>query len=592
MHLHTPGSADYHDTNASLLDILRRAEARGADIIALTDHNTVRGIELLRNEIESLELLESLDRITQDEQAMLNEYRRLLDQITVLPGFEFTATFGFHILAIFPEQTTIRHLEHTLLELNIPADQLDQGSSEVGATSDVLTAYEVLHDAGALVIPAHVNSTHGVAMQRLPFGGQTRIAWTQDTHIDALEATDFENTSRRSTSKFFNGSKPDYPRRMHIIQGSDAHRLTRNPDNQREFGVCDRMTEVQLKSPTFEELTNLFRSENFNRVRPYRPSKDPYDFVRTARTEGESIIQAFHEQPGKRRGRLNPVVRDVVALANSHGGTVFVGLSANSDDPVLGVKDAATVVQHIREDIARHITPPISATIDIASTAGKQVIVVAVSDGPDKPYAVAPGNIFIRHEGETTLALRDEIVDLVKTGLGKSWSTEADQSRTEEPFTFTPGAASRGSKSFADNGKQSAQPAKTESMIPEEPPAQEQSIPRTGVEIVESVERDGVTYHSMRDLRNMKIVHNVSRDSARKLWRYAILQKEQHPCKPSDVVWQNGHGFWKAYKPRGAAVRFNLVQRDGNDLRVFYGVTEDGLDSVWRETIPEKYLVS
>ena len=43
LHLHTPASLDYHDPHASYLEILRRAEYRGLDIIAFTDHNTVGG---------------------------------------------------------------------------------------------------------------------------------------------------------------------------------------------------------------------------------------------------------------------------------------------------------------------------------------------------------------------------------------------------------------------------------------------------------------------------------------------------------------------------------------------------------------------
>ena len=136
----------------------------------------------------------------------------------MLPGFEFTATFGFHILGIFPETTPVRVIEHMLLNLNVPAEKLDQGATECGATSDVLTAYRLIDEAGGLAIAAHVNSSHGVAMRGLDFGGQTKIAYTQDAHLHALEVTDLDSKSKRSTATFFNGTKPEYPRRMHCIQ--------------------------------------------------------------------------------------------------------------------------------------------------------------------------------------------------------------------------------------------------------------------------------------------------------------------------------------------------------------------------------------
>ncbi|MGI9252405.1 MAG: PHP domain-containing protein, partial [Thermomicrobiales bacterium] len=250
LHLHTPASVDFQDPRATPLDILRRAEEAGLDVIAFTDHNSVRGFADMWREIEDLELLEFLKRLHPAEEGRLTEYRRLLRQILVLPGFEFTATFGFHILAIFPEGTSVRLMEHLLLLLGVPEDRF--GSGEVGATSDVLRVYEVLAEHGALVIGAHVNSSHGVAMQGLKFGGQTKIAYTQDEHLHALEVTDLGiGAHRRSTARFFNGTKQEYPRRMHCIQGSDAHRLTRDLEREASLGIGDRATEVLLPEVSF-----------------------------------------------------------------------------------------------------------------------------------------------------------------------------------------------------------------------------------------------------------------------------------------------------------------------------------------------------
>ncbi|HUV29033.1 MAG TPA: PHP domain-containing protein, partial [Anaerolineales bacterium] len=115
LHLHTPASVDYQEQGVTYLEILQRAEARGLDIIAFTDHNTIAGYRQMRESVEQLEFLEASNRLTADEQLKLNEYRRLFKKILVLPGFEFTATFGFHILGIFPETKPLRDIEHILL---------------------------------------------------------------------------------------------------------------------------------------------------------------------------------------------------------------------------------------------------------------------------------------------------------------------------------------------------------------------------------------------------------------------------------------------------------------------------------------------
>ena len=245
-HVHTAASSDYQQPEVTYLDILQRAETRGLDIIAFTDHNTVAGYRRMQEEINQLEMLEKLNRLLPEERNRLNEYRRLTNKILVLPGFEFSATFGFHVLGIFPPQKPVREVEHLLLNLNIPASQLDEGSATVGATMDVLTAYHLINQAGGLVIAAHANSSNGVAMRGFSFGGQTKIAYTQDANLHALEVTDLEIKGPRSTAAFFNGTKPEYPRRMHCIQGSDSHRLAQDPVRKNNLGIGDRSTDVFL----------------------------------------------------------------------------------------------------------------------------------------------------------------------------------------------------------------------------------------------------------------------------------------------------------------------------------------------------------
>jgi hypothetical protein len=111
--------------------------------------------------------------------------------------------------------------------------------------------------------------------------------------------------------------------------------------------------------------------------------------------------------------------------------------------------------------------------------------------------------------------------------------------------------------------------------------------PGTGVQILETVERKGSFYHTMQDLRNGNIVRNVTRSSARKLWRYAITEQESNPPREQDINWQGNLGVWKSSK-RAGKVRYDLVQRmpDGR-LQVYYGVTEDGVDGAWRVFLEE-----
>jgi hypothetical protein len=561
LHLHTPASADYQQPDVSYLQILQRAEARGLHMIAFTDHNTCAGYRHMQEEIRQLELLEKLNRLVPEEQSRLTEYRRLLKKILVFPGFEFTATFGFHILAIFPPEKSVREIEYLLLSLNIPAETLDDGSANVGASADVLTAYRVINEAGGLVIAAHANSSNGVAMRGFPMGGQTKIAYTQDPHLHALEVTDLEQRGGHTTAAFFTGTKPEYPRRMHCIQGSDAHRLTADTQRKKVLGLGDRTTDVSLPEVSFHALLELFLSNDFALTRPHRQQAEPaFDFVRSAREEGENIVQSFHESASVRGGKLYSILADICAFGNANGGSLYIGLSGDSTQPVAGVSNPAQVSAQLEKDISERITPPLRVTVDIHDAESKKILRVLVPRGDDPPYVVDDYKVYVRNEAETELAVRDEIVNLVRRGLG--------QSQLQVPAS-------------APRLEAAAVPAPVPTVV--QPASSVTEPPRTGVEVVAVDERDGLMYYTLKDLRNNNVVKNVTHVSARRLWHYAIKQYAKLPVDLSQVViqWEGELGLLRRYK-EGKNFRYDFVQHLPEGNRFYYGVTEDGIHGMWK----------
>jgi hypothetical protein len=564
LHIHTSASSDFQEPDVSFLDLLHRCEARGLDIAAITDHNTVAGYRRIQEEIQKLELLEGLGRINEEERRRLAEYRRLFARILVLPGIEFTATFGFHILGIFPPSKPVREIEHLLLSLRVPSDLIDAGSSTVGATSDVLTAYRLINEAGGLVIAAHANSTNGVAMRGFTFGGQTKIAYTQDPNLHALEVTDLDGRGGRSTAAFFNGTKPEYPRRMHCVQGSDAHRLRTDPANKKNLGVGDRTTEVLLPEVSFDALKDLFLSNDFARTRPHwpaleAPSAASFDFIRQALEEGPTIVQDFHDGMTARGGKLYAVIADVCALANTNGGTLYIGVASDPAKPPVGVPNPETAVKQLRKEISSKISPALECQVDIQETQGKKIIRVLVPRGEDPPYAVDDNKIYVRQEAETALAVRDEIVQLVV----------------------------RRRKEREKEGERAAQPEP----VPPPAPAPEADVtevqaPRTGVEVVGVEERDGVRYYTMRDLRNGNVVKNVTMSSARRLWHYAISQYARLPeeLEKAPINWQGDLGIL-GRRTLAKRERYDLAQKSPEGMRLYFGVTEDGIHGLWKRLV-------
>lgn len=568
-HIHTPASEDFQQPEVTYLEILQKAETRGINILSFTDHNTIAGYRTLQDEIHQLELLEKLNRLLPDERNKLNEYHRLLKKIILLPGFEFTATLGFHILALFSPQKNIREIEHLLLNLSIPPQSLDDGTPAIGASVDVLSAYAMIDQAGGLVIAAHANSTNGVAMRGLNFGGQTRIAYTQDSHLHALEVTDLEMRGNHTTAAFFSGTKPEYPRRMHCIQGSDSHRLTTDPLRKKNLAVGDRATEVFLPELSFEALKDLFLSNDFSRTRPHRFKEEPaYDFIQSARDEGANIIQDFHENATVRGGKLYAVLSDICAFANTNGGTLFIGLSADPHAPIQGVTSPEQLIKQLEKEVTSRISPPLHLTMDVQKYKAKEILRILIPRGDEPPYALDDNKIYIREEDETNVAVRDEIVNLVLRRTQGQASPAVNIAATQQVK------------------KEETQPSPQPH---EELVAETNSDPRTGVEVIPPILRDGKNFYSLRDLRNGNLVKNVTPTSARRLWHYAISRyAEIHDSLDKEnITWIGDFGLMHQDN-QGKTPHFDLIQKTSNGYRFFFGVTPDGIHGPWKQFFAEE----
>jgi hypothetical protein len=452
----------------------------------------------------------------------------------------------------------VSFLEHLLLTLNVPPDLLQEGSSTVGATSDVLTAYRVIDEAGGIVIGAHANTSNGVAMRGLDFGGQTRIAYTQNPHLHALEVTDLDKRGRYTTRRFFDGSKPEYPRPMRCIQGSDAHRLLKDPNQPKSLGVGGRITEILLEEVSFEAIAKVLTGTDFSLTRPYRGPASPVDFVQLAREEGESIVQAFHPSMVQRGGHLDRILKDICAMANTNGGTLYVGVSANPREKPVGVREPKKAMERLVSAVADRFSPEPDIQVDSLRSKGTQVVRITVQPGRDVPYAIDDNHFYVRDESDTSLAVRDEIVRLVG---------RRDQRELPQPITVpaAPPEAlteSKPEKTRERRGKRKIQP------------------PRTGVEIVKSEKRKGTIYHTVRDLRNGNLIKNVTKSSARKLWHYAISQVEAGVPDPKKIRWHGDIALIDK-RSRDEHVWYDLALRDDGNVHVYYGVTDSGLNDDW-----------
>ena len=202
-------------------------------------------------------------------------------------------------------------------------------------------------------------------------------------------------------------------------------------------------------------------------------------------------------------------------------------------------------------------------TLDIHDTNGKKIIRILVPKGSDPPYAIDDSKIYIRTESETGLAVRDEIVGLVLRG------------KTKPTVTIK---GKKGIKSDETSIK-----TQHDTAIAEE---KADIAPRTGVEVVSVIERNGIKNYTLRDLRNGNTVNNVTRTSARRLWHSAITRYSQIQENPNkfNIKWNGNFGLIQQRK-QGKHNRYDLILKDGSHYRYFFGVTEEGIHGPWKTLV-------
>lgn len=117
--------------------------------------------------------------------------------------------------------------------------------------------------------------------------------------------------------------------------------------------------------------------------------------------EGESYKVEFKE-------RLANLDREIVAFANSAGGSIFLGIS--DDNQIKGIEITNSLKSEVL-DIARNCDPAIK--IELIAHLHTKVLEIQIAEGHDKPYRCRDG-FFLRTGATSQKLKRDEIIQLIQ----------------------------------------------------------------------------------------------------------------------------------------------------------------------------------
>lgn len=126
--------------------------------------------------------------------------------------------------------------------------------------------------------------------------------------------------------------------------------------------------------------------------------------------------------------------KEVIAFANTRGGTLYIGVEDNGT--VIGVDSADRVTLQINNMVRDSIKPDITMFVHYETQVinDKQIIAVIVQEGTDRPYylgskGLKPSGVYVRNGTSTDPASDTAIRKMIKETDGDSFETSALWSR-------------------------------------------------------------------------------------------------------------------------------------------------------------------
>jgi len=131
--------------------------------------------------------------------------------------------------------------------------------------------------------------------------------------------------------------------------------------------------------------------------------------------------------------------KEVVAFANTNGGTIYIGVKDNGE--ITGLENADFLMQQISNAVRDSIRPDISmfTNIELVKREDKNIIKITVHQGTKKPYYLSdkglkPSGVYVRSGTTSAPASEDAIRMMIKMTDGDSY--ENNRSLIQE-LTFT-----------------------------------------------------------------------------------------------------------------------------------------------------------
>ncbi|MCP4757300.1 MAG: hypothetical protein GY866_41080 [Proteobacteria bacterium] len=143
-------------------------------------------------------------------------------------------------------------------------------------------------------------------------------------------------------------------------------------------------------------------------------------------------LEIKRQLPGK-----SDLLKTIVAFSNGAGGELILGVSEKNRD-VVGIKEPLLLEERISQLIRDNVRPFVSPYISILNVAGKEILIVRILPGNNKPYYKKSSGmekgVYIRIRSTNRQATPETLDELRRQSRGIAFETEIDATKTIADF--------------------------------------------------------------------------------------------------------------------------------------------------------------
>ena len=125
---------------------------------------------------------------------------------------------------------------------------------------------------------------------------------------------------------------------------------------------------------------------------------------------------------------VGDICKEVIAFANTKGGTLYIGVS--DDGSVVGVKNADQVILQLNNMIRDSIKPDVTMFVgyETQHVGDKDIIAVTIQKGTDRPYylgskGLKPSGVYVRNGTSSDPATDTAIRRMIKETDGDNFES-------------------------------------------------------------------------------------------------------------------------------------------------------------------------